>query len=222
MCTMPFFAENLTSLSSQAIFSDGKVKEGAVDTHGRSPHVASNKKEKVKVLAGGKTWHFMANLFGGSQKDPVLLQFGDATGEPIVGLKYQIKAGDATVSEGETDGKGQAKFTYEGEHLPLLCVEKLSTKEMKPLCRINNQAIRELVLISPKIMKEVELQPDGASGSYLQGTYHVQKGDDLESIAKKFNVHLIDLIFFNEWDSKPNLVAGEVIKVPPQAARSKS
>jgi len=53
----------------------------------------------------------------------------------------------------------------------------------------------------------------GESGKY--GTYRVKVGDSLYSIAKRYpNCSLFDLMRINNMEGNPEVVEGQVIKVP--------
>ncbi|MDT1867080.1 type IV secretion protein Rhs, partial [Acinetobacter baumannii] len=56
---------------------------------------------------------------------------------------------------------------------PILSVKSLITNEFKPILRIENNLVREIILVSPKILKEIDLlQETDEKGDYLRSNYH--------------------------------------------------
>ncbi|MDR8290609.1 type IV secretion protein Rhs, partial [Acinetobacter baumannii] len=55
----------------------------------------------------------------------------------------------------------------------ILSVKSLITNEFKPILRIENNLVREIILVSPKILKEIDLlQETDEKGDYLRSNYH--------------------------------------------------
>jgi type VI secretion system secreted protein VgrG len=219
-----FLGNEFGEVNYQAIYPDGKVQEGTLDKDGRTARIVSKQKEDLKVLVGGDTWTFILNKSEYAPTKPVELEFMDLLEKPIVGLKFKIEDNGGVVHEGVTDGQGIAKFTYTGDNAIVLFLEKLATKEMKPLCFINHRFIRKMILVSPKILTTLELEPeDAAAGQYRRGTYEVQAGDTLTSIAKKYGVSENDLLDHNEFmgESILDINEGDTIHVPPITQRIK-
>ena len=104
-------------------------------------------------------------------------------------------------------------------------IEKMVDKSFKPLCYINHNLIRQLVMVSPKVLEEMELLPEASSGNYRRGSHLVQTGDTLKSIAEKYDMTEEELIDINylKTDSTGNIstiTVGDYLKVIPREQRS--
>lgn len=222
-----FQADNFENLEYSLLFESGQVKKGVIDSYGRTERIKSDKNEKVKVLVGGDDWHYYVSQLGGTKEDEVNVKFLDFVGNPISKLKIQIKdENDKLILERLTDPNGEFSFTSSSDELPVLYVNNILTDTMKPIARINNDNIREIIFISPKVLEEIELFSESdQSGSYLRGTYTTENNDTLDSISQKYGTSNEVLIALNEFlidaSKDQKIGAGILIKLPFQAVRKK-
>ncbi|EPK6958965.1 type IV secretion protein Rhs, partial [Acinetobacter baumannii] len=58
------------------------------------------------------------------------------------------------------------------DDFPILSIKNFIDQTYKPMMRIENNFVREIILISPKILKEIELLPETEEkGDYLRSNY---------------------------------------------------
>lgn len=222
-----FSAEKFENLEYSVLFENGLVKKGVIDDYGRTERIKSDKNEKVKVLVGGDDWHYYVGQLGGTKFDDVYVKFLDFVGNPISKLRVQIRdEKNKLILETFTDNKGEFSFICNSNELPVLYVNNILTDTMKPIARINNDNIREIIFISPKVMEEIELlQESEAEGSYLRGTYTTTGNDTLDSVSQKYNTDTDTLIKLNEclkeFSIDQQLGLGILIRLPSQDVRKK-
>ena len=217
-----FWMTGLKGLTYEAQFSDGRIEEGALDEYGRTPRISSSKKEKVKILAGGDEWTFIINETETSALNSnITVQIVDSLFDPIKGLSYQIMDSQGKMhGSGSTAGDGRFTITWTNPNdIPLLCVKKQFTDEYKPLFTIDPRGIQNIILVSPKILREIELDSDDEAGEYRRGNYQVQEGDTIESIAHRFAVKPEFLAAINEIAADKPLTQGVWLNIPTQNAR---
>lgn len=165
--------DSIKDLKYSIIRENGQFQKGNLDEYGRTERIKSNQSGKVKVLVGGDEWHYYIDTFGGTMDDEILIKFIDLMGEPIANLEFQLSdANNKILLISRTNKDGESKFLCNKVEFPLLSVKYLTKDEFKPITRIENNLVREILLISPKILKEVELlQETEQPGDYLRSNY---------------------------------------------------
>ncbi|WP_065286441.1 type IV secretion protein Rhs [Acinetobacter nosocomialis] len=163
-----------SNIKYSVLHSNGQVKTGFLDQYGRTSRIKSNEKEKVKVLIGGDEWHYYISRFGGTIEDNTYIKFLDFVGDPIPNLEFNLSNDNNKIlMECRTNNDGEAVFVCPKDDFPILSVKSLITNEFKPILRIENNLVREIILVSPKILKEIDLlQETDEKGDYLRSNYH--------------------------------------------------
>ncbi|WP_110958335.1 type IV secretion protein Rhs [Acinetobacter baumannii] len=164
---------DISNIEYSVLHSNGQVKTGFLDQYGRTGRIKSNKKEKVKVLIGGDDWHYYIDKLGGTKNDETYIKFLDFLGNPISNLEFQItNDNNKLITSCRTDQNGEAKFSSPNDDFPILSIKNFIDQTYKPMMRIENNFVREIILISPKILKEIELLPETEEkGDYLRSNY---------------------------------------------------
>lgn len=153
-----------------ALYENGEYKQGIADEYARTERFRSNEKRKMKVLLGGDDWHYYISYFGGSKNDYTLIKFVDFVGKPIANLEFRLinQYGRVIVSS-YSNKDGEAKFKCPMDNFPILSIKKMIDSTFKKLIRIENNFVREIVFISPKILKDLELvEETNDVGDYLR------------------------------------------------------
>ncbi|MDD0803667.1 MULTISPECIES: hypothetical protein [Acinetobacter] len=127
----------------------------------------------MKVLIGGDEWHYYIRRLGGSVEDITYIKFIDFIGEPIPNLEFCLHdENNKLIVKCQTNQDGEAAFQCVNDGLPLLLIKKIIGNEYKPIIRIDTNIVREILFISPKILKDVELLPESdKEGDYLRSNY---------------------------------------------------
>lgn len=172
-----FTTSSQPAVEYAALYQNGEFKQGKLDTYGRTNRIRSNTSEKVKVLIGGDDWHYYIDKLGGSKDDDTYIKFLDFEGEPITHLEFTISNDrNQLIASLRTNQDGEAKFKSPKDDFPILSIKNFVEDIFKPLMRIENNFVREIVLISPKILKEIELLPETEEkGDYLRSNYSEEK-----------------------------------------------
>lgn len=165
--------QDSTNVEYSVLYGNGQVKSGLLDEYGRTERIKSNEKEKVKVLVGGDDWHYYIDNLGGSKEDVTYIKFLDFLGEPISNLKFTISnEKNKLIASCSTDKNGEANFCSPNDEFPILSIRNFVDGEFKPMIRIENNFVREIILVSPKVLKEIELfQETDEKGDYLRNNY---------------------------------------------------
>ncbi|MFX5735764.1 type IV secretion protein Rhs, partial [Acinetobacter baumannii] len=102
------------------------------------------------------------------------IKFLDFVGDPIPNLEFNLSNDNNKIlMECRTNNDGEAVFVCPKDDFPILSVKSLITNEFKPILRIENNLVREIILVSPKILKEIDLlQETDEKGDYLRSNYH--------------------------------------------------
>ncbi|TCM69245.1 hypothetical protein EC844_103192 [Acinetobacter calcoaceticus] len=168
-----FSFDSLPKVEYSVLYRSGQIEQGSLDTWGRTNRIRSNEKEKVKVLIGGDDWHYYINRLGGTKQDDIYIKFLDFLGDPIPNLEFTISSERNKLIEScRSNQDGEAKFKCPKDDFPILAIKNFVDKSFKPLIRIENNFVREIVLISPKILKEIELFAEtDEKGDYLRSGY---------------------------------------------------
>ena len=164
---------DINNLKYSVVRENGQFQKGNLDEYGRTKRIKSNQSEKVKILVGGDEWHYYIDNFGGTMDDETLIKFVDLMGQPIANLEFKLSDdNNKTILINRTNKEAESKFLCNTVEFPLLSVKYLTKDEFKPITRIENNLVREILLISPKILKEVELlQESEEPGDYLRSNY---------------------------------------------------
>jgi type VI secretion system secreted protein VgrG len=221
-----FAGGEFASMKYVAKFEDGGIQEGALDKHGRTGHITSNKKQKVKVLVGGNQWVCLPKISATPVSGAIKAKIIDYLQEPVKDIKYKVMAGESVIVSGVTGGNGEITLTPAASVATTIMVEGFISKEYGEIVSINpNSNIESLTLITPKILHEIELQSESDPGEYLRGTYQVKAGDTTSSIAEKFGMNESEVLSYNAIEAnKASHVfdEGEFIKVKPAQSRTLS
>ena len=161
------------NIEYSVLHANGQVETGKLDSYGRTSRIRSNEKEKVKVLIGGGEWHYYIDVLGGSKQDDTYIKFLDALGEPIPNLEFQISnEKNKLIASCISNQDGEAKFKSPKDDFPVLSIKNFADDSFKPIARIENNFVREIIFISPKILKEIELlEETDEKGDYLRSNY---------------------------------------------------
>lgn len=158
-----------------------------------------------------------------ANKSKIRLLLVDVLDQPIKNLKVEIRTADKVWHSAATNAMGVLEFTATSGKDLVVHVEHWITKQMKPVAKffsgLDDMAIK---LVSPKVKKTVPVQPLGAPGNYLRGTYVVKSGDTLSKIAKAYDIGVDYLAQVNGIRNKDAIAVGQVLKVPPVKSRSKT
>ncbi|WP_332604642.1 type VI secretion system Vgr family protein [Acinetobacter sp. ESBL14] len=168
-----FKQSELKNIEYSILHYNGKVKKGTLDQYGRTDRIRSHEKEKVKILIGGDEWHYYIENFGGTKDENTFIQFLDFLGVAIPNLIFQLSdENNKIILTGTTDKNGEAVFKCPNVNFPLLSVKSIIDNEFKPIIRIENNYVREITLISPKILKDIDLFQDSEEkGAYRRSNY---------------------------------------------------
>ncbi|WP_288390001.1 DUF2345 domain-containing protein, partial [uncultured Acinetobacter sp.] len=168
-----FKQSELKNIEYSVLYNNGKIKKGVLDQYGRTDRIRSHEKEKVKILIGGDEWHYYIENFGGSKYEDTVIQFLDFLGEAIPNLIFQLSdESNKVILVGKTDENGEAVFKCPRFNFPLLSVKSIIDNDFKPIIRIENNYVRGITLISPKILKDIELlQESEEKGAYRRSNY---------------------------------------------------
>lgn len=158
-----------------------------------------------------------------TDRSKVSLRLVDILDQPIKNLKVEIKTAARVWHSGTTNAAGVVEFVAVSGKDLVVHVEHWLHKEMKPVAKffsgLDDMAIK---LVSPKVKQTISAKPKGPAGDYLRGTYEVKAGDTLSKIALAYGVSDDYLAQINHIKNKNALSVGQVLKVPPVKARSKS
>lgn len=165
--------KNVENLNYSVLYDNGEFKKGSLDKYGRTNRIKSSEKKNVKVLIGGDEWHYYIRRLGGSVEDITYIKFIDFIGEPIPNLEFCLHdENNKLIVKCQTNQYGEAAFQCVNDGLPLLLIKKIIGNEYKPIIRIDTNIVREILFISPKILKDVELLPESdKEGDYLRSNY---------------------------------------------------
>ncbi|AOA58025.1 type VI secretion system tip protein TssI/VgrG [Acinetobacter larvae] len=164
---------DLNNFEYSALYENGNFQRGSLDKYGRTDRFRASTGGKVKVLIGGDEWLYYIDDFGGTRNEDTRILFLDFSGEPIPNLIFRLSdENNKEVLQGKTNQGGRAIFRTPDVEFPLLSVKKIIGTEFKPIVRIENNFVRDITFISPKILKEIELLKDtDEKGSYLRSNY---------------------------------------------------
>ena len=168
-----FPKQNFEALKFSAVYEDGKIVKGNLDSFGRTSRIRSNKNEKVKVLIGGEDWFYYASRLGGTKEEETYIKFVNFNGEPIANLMFRLLDEKSNILISlKTDSNGEAKFISNKVKQPCIAVKRFNNSEFKAMFKIESEFIRELILISPKVLVDIDLLEEGAGkGNYLRSYY---------------------------------------------------
>lgn len=155
------------------MYNNGKIKKSVLDQYSRTDRIRSHEKENVKILTGGDEWYYYIENFGGSKYEDTVIQFLDLLGEAIPNLIFQLSdESNKVILVGETDENGEAVFKCPRFNFSLLSVKSIIDNDFKPIIRIENNYVRGITLISPKILKYIDLlQESEEKGGYRRSNY---------------------------------------------------
>lgn len=168
-----FKDSELTNVRYSVLHKNGLVKKGVLDQYGRTDRLRSHEQEQVKALIGGDEWHYYIDSLGGAKEDETIIKFLDFIGDPIPKLTFQLSnENNKVIFTGTTDKNGFAVFKCSEVDFPLLSVRSIFDGEFKPIIRIENNYVRQITFISPKILKEITLfQDSDEQGDYKRSNY---------------------------------------------------
>jgi len=166
-------SKNTENLNYSVLYSNGQFKKGSLDKYGRTDRIKSSDKENVKVLIGGDEWHYYIGHLGGTIEDKTYIKFVDFIGDPIPNLEFCLHdENNKLIVKCKTNQDGEAVIQCQSYNSPLLLIKKMIGNEYKPIIRIDTNLVREIVFISPKVLKNMELFPESENeGDYLRSNY---------------------------------------------------
>ena len=165
--------QSIENLNYSALYDNGEFKKGSLDKYGRTDRIKSSEKKNVKVLIGGDEWHYYIGHLGGTIEDETYIKFVDFVGDPISNLDFCLHdENNKVIVKCKTNQDGEAAIQCQNYNFPLLLVKKMIGNEYKPIIRIDTNFVREIVFLSPKVLKITELLPESdEKGDYLRSNY---------------------------------------------------
>ncbi|KJV36382.1 LysM peptidoglycan-binding domain-containing protein [Acinetobacter brisouii] len=149
------------------------------------------------------------------------------TGNNIPNLYHVIKnEKGTTIASGSTDGNGLTVLISRdvGDTL-YVYIKNLITGELKEKVRHTIIYKKEIVRVtSSKILLDniVLTKSTNTAGAYRYLTHKVRSGDNLTSIAHKYNTNVNTIVKMNKLSDPDHISIGQVIKVPYTSTVSKT